>query len=142
MSDRKYSQRGYQDSEKPARERGPQAPPPPKKEGPRGRGLGAPTETVYACPQCSAQLPLATPIEASSTCPKCRAALHSCANCRFFDPSTRFECRQDIPARIANKRAANACEQFDARTVQTHAREAAKGDPKDPRSAFDALFKL
>src|SRR3954469_23084221 len=53
----KYRQRGYKDSEREERgggggaSRGPQAPRE-KKEGPRGRGLGSRTESVFRCHTC------------------------------------------------------------------------------------------
>ena len=49
MSDRKYRQRGYQDDE--PRERSRSTPSSPR-EGPRGRGLGAPTRSVFRCHDC------------------------------------------------------------------------------------------
>jgi|CXWL01.1.fsa_nt_gi hypothetical protein len=151
MSDQKYRQRGYQDSERPAERKSGPAPPRPERDGPRGRGLGAPSETSYSCPQCAHTQPIAVDIGPESVCPKCGAELHCCVNCRFFDTSTRWECRQTLPARIANKRSRNACTLFDARTLQTHARDAGpsggsggsvRRDPKDPRAAWDALFKI
>ena len=52
MSDRKYRQRGYQDSDNrgETRSRGPQGPPPPKKEGPLVRVLGPRIAQVFADP--------------------------------------------------------------------------------------------
>ena len=36
--------------------------------------------------------------------------------CVNFDPSARFECSEQIPARISPKDAANTCELYTART--------------------------
>src|SRR5436309_1247170 len=96
MSDeRKYRHRGYQDSGSGGEERGRSGPQPPreKKEGPRGRGLGAPTETVFRCAACGEKRLLEGEIALDTTCRRCGAPLHSCSNCQHFDTSARWECR-------------------------------------------------
>ena len=142
MSDApKYRQRGYKDSERSEERRGgaPQGPRE-QKEGPRGRGLGAPTETAFRCGSCG-ERQLASEVAADAVCGKCGQPLHTCSNCQHFDTSTRWECRQTIPARIAKKSAANDCALFAAKTVQEFAKD--RDRPRDdPRAAFDALFKL
>jgi hypothetical protein len=148
----KYRQRGYKDSEREERGgggagRGPQGPRE-KKDGPRGRGLGAPTESVFRCAACGEKqfsvLEGVVPEEVApdATCKKCGAALHSCSNCVHFDTSARWECRQAdrIPARVAKKTAANDCPAFTPKRVSEFAKDRDK-PPSDPRAAFDALFK-
>lgn len=141
--DRKYRQRGYQDSGRPQdRPRAPQGPRE-KPEGPRGRGLGAPTETVFRCNACGAQQALSE-VAFEAVCGKCAASLHSCSNCSHFDTSVRWECRQAalIPERIAKKNAANGCASFAPKAVQEFGQDRDKPAAADPRAAFDALFKL
>jgi hypothetical protein len=143
MSDeRKYRQRGYQDSggsgERP---RGPQ-PPREKKEGPRGRGLGAPTETVFRCAACGEKRALAEELPVDATCGRCGADLHSCANCQHFDTGSHWECRQTIPARVARKRDRNDCALFASKAVQEFGQDRDKPAPTDAKAAFDALFKF
>jgi len=141
--DRKYRQRGYQDSGSPSpRSRGPQ-PPREKPEGPRGRGLGAPTETVFRCARCGEKRAIADPIAVDTVCAKCGADLHTCTNCIHFDTAARSECRRhaEIPARVLKKSTRNECPLFAPKTAQ----ELGKGDkpaPGSARAAFDALFKL
>jgi hypothetical protein len=139
MSDRKYRQRGYQDeerSEKPAK-RGPRE----QKEGPRGRGLGAPTRTVFRCAVCGAEVQAAGgTVALDATCSGCGAHLHTCTHCAHFDSSARFECRQPIPERVAGKARRNACAFFEPKQAREISSE--KAEPSDPRAAFDALFKL
>lgn len=144
MSDRKYRHRGYQDGgsyegrtaprERPpevARERG---------LGPRGRGLGAPTATVFRCRACGAKVQLDGELGGEATCRVCGAALRSCANCLYFDTGSPKECRKPVIDRIVNKVQSNSCPEFSPRTVQEFAAETpARG--RDPRAAFDALFK-
>ncbi|HET6855070.1 MAG TPA: hypothetical protein VFH46_22400 [Pyrinomonadaceae bacterium] len=140
MSDRKYRQRGYMDS---AREspREPQRPKPQSKpidrEGPRSPKMMAFGETVK-CSACGAKAP--TNITLESNCPKCNAPLHTCRQCTYFDPGSRFECSsKSIAARIVNKNARNTCELFVPRTVVE--RETSSGAPTDARQAFAKLFK-
>jgi hypothetical protein len=143
----KYRQRGYKDSEREERGsggRGPQGPPREKKDGPRGRGLGAPTESVFRCNACGEKQLSADDIPPEATCRKCGAALHTCSNCLHFDTSARFECRQAevIPGRIPKKTAANPCTVFSPKRVSEFAKDRdTPADPRDPRAAFDALFK-
>ncbi len=153
----KYRNRGYKDSEREERGGGgsstlrPQAPRE-KKDGPRGRGLGARTESVFRCQSCGEKqlsvLSTVSPeeIPPEATCKKCGAALHTCSNCIHFDTSVRWECREweQIPARVAKKTAANDCPRFTPKLVSEFAKDSERGtpgSPNDPRAAFDALFK-
>ena len=140
MSDRKYRQRGYMDSDRQEQRSKPQgAPrsgPPPDREGPRSPRMMAFGETVK-CTACGAKAP--PNISADSSCPKCNADLHTCRQCTYFDPGARFECRKPITAKIVNKNARNTCELFTARTVVE--RETSSGPPTDARQAFAKLFK-
>ncbi len=140
--DRKYRHRGYQSSEEAPAARRTEGPPP-KKDGPRGRGLGAPTETVFRCVACNHKRLIAEPIEVATTCAGCGAPLHSCANCVSFDPGTRFECRRfaELAARVAKKRDRNDCALFEPKTTSEFAAERPAAKPSEARSAFDALFK-
>lgn len=139
MSDRKYSQRGYQEDDERGRSRGADAPRPGRREGPRGRGLGRPTESAFACARCGTRVPLVDPVAVDATCAQCGNDLHTCTNCRHFDTAARFECRQPIPERIPSKAKRNTCELFEPRLAQTF--ESGSDRPDDPHAAFDALFK-
>ena len=136
---RKYSQRGYQDSEGRDDEGRRSGPPSGRREGPRGRGLGAPTESLFQCARCGSRI--VTNVGLETTCSKCGSDLHTCTNCRHFDTSVAKECRELVPARIAGKAKRNTCDLFAARIVKGFAADA---EPKkdDPKAAFDALFDL
>ncbi len=157
--DRKYSQRGYQDSDRngsrPHRngeERKPQGPRPPIDiTGPRLPRL-VQSVTATRCYNCATQIPASTDVGA--LCPKCGAKLHCCKQCAHFEPSTRFQCLKPIPVRIPLKDQANECPLFSPRV--TVARDSSSHAPKmpipnlntiaprtadDARSAFDRLFK-
>ena len=140
MSDRKYGQRGYQDSDRKESRKPQQGPPPPKKEGPRGRGLGAPKTEVFRCRDCGTERPIAAVVVNDSTCHHCGRPLHNCVNCAYFDTSARNECRKDIPMRLPSKTKANTCELY-AQKITVENDGGRSDSPKDPRAAFDALFK-
>lgn len=158
--DRKYRQRGYQDSDRPnggqKRDDRPRPPQGPRTlQDPNGPRLPRLVQSVTAsrCYNCSTALPPGTDFK--GTCPKCNAQLHCCKQCTHFDTSTRFQCRKPIPARIPIKDQANECELFTPRV--TVARDGASTpaaapsstpaslrdirSPNDARAAFDNLFK-
>jgi predicted RNA-binding Zn-ribbon protein involved in translation (DUF1610 family) len=93
---------------------------------------------VVRCAQCGASIEADVGIE--SRCPRCGTDLHACSQCGSFDPGSRFECMQTIPARISPKNAKNSCTLYAART--TVERETTTPRTDDPRKAFDDLFKL
>lgn len=141
MSDRKYNQRGYMQSDResqPKSQSKQQAKPQSEshREGPRSPSMMAFGETLK-CNACGAK---ASPnIDADSSCPKCNADLHTCRQCSYFDPSARLECSKPIVARIMNKNARNTCELFLARIVVE--RQTSSGPPAGAREAFAKLFK-
>jgi hypothetical protein len=73
---------------------------------------------------------------------KCGADLHTCGNCRFFDTTTLWECRENIPVRVSPKHARNECALFQPKVVRDLAADKSRQPvtPDDARKAFDALF--
>jgi hypothetical protein len=163
-ADRKYSQRGYQDSSRPDRRNGNgNGAERPKPQGPRpsiditGPRLPRLVQNVTAarCFNCSTMLPPGT--DFTGTCPKCNAQLHCCKQCAHFEPSTRFQCVKPIPVRIPLKDQKNECALFTPRV--TVARDTLSGgsgngrsaganimaapprNASDAKSAFERLFK-
>jgi hypothetical protein len=145
MSDRKYRQRGYMESDnrehRPSsllRRRDPL-------EAPRGRGLGGPNRRVFRCERCGREQHGLQAVARDSRCTACGADLHSCIHCTHFDPAAFRQCTQPILERIPAKDRANDCSFFTPRWRQ----ESSGGEPDsgrsaggDPRAAFDALFKF
>lgn len=143
--DRKYQQRGYQDSsrgqrgpssgqKRPVEPRDPRLPRDPK--APNMPGF----REVFRCKRCGN---IESPDVASlSKCGKCGVDLHACIQCDSFDPGATFECRQVIPARVSPKDAANSCTKF----APCHTVERETGStpaaPSSNRKAFDDLFKF
>jgi predicted RNA-binding Zn-ribbon protein involved in translation (DUF1610 family) len=142
LSDRKYRQHGYQDSGGGAKKEFEKSAPSPKREntfGPRPINMPG-TRTVSRCAECGALLQnLTDPV---GQCPKCGFDLHACKQCEHFDPSSRFECNQPIPARISPKDKRNDCALYSIRVmVEKETSSKAAQRPNDARAAFDNLFK-
>ena len=160
--DRKYRQRGYQDSD---RDR--QRPSGPRPEGGGGkpeREPGAPagarrissegarnprmmtSRQVARCSRCGTIVD--AEIMSRSKCPKCQVDLRSCIQCVNFDPGATYECAVKIPARVSPKDVANDCQHFSGRTTferETTAAPSQNNNPKEPsgaKKAFDDLFKF
>ena len=138
---RKYRQSGYQESDRSGRsgratKTGRSGRP--KTQGPKGRGLGKPSRSVFRCFRCGADQDLATEVAFAAVCAGCGSDLHSCTNCSYFDSSAPNECRQPISRRIARKSSRNECDHFASKTAQEF--DSDRGGPEDPKSAFDALF--
>jgi hypothetical protein len=147
MSDRKYRQRGYQDDDRDRQPRpqAPRQPPEPgapagarriSQDGPKAINMPGYREVVR-CSQCGH--PVAIAIAADSRCARCGTDLHACAQCMSFDPGSRFECMETVPARITPKNARNSCTLYAARTTVERETTAPKVD--GARKAFDDLFK-
>ena len=147
MSDRKYRQRGYQDDDR-ERPQKPQSRPAPEPGAPAGarrisqdgpRSINMPGyRQVVRCSQCGTIVNAEITLDAR--CLRCGADLHSCSQCTSFDPGSRFECMQTIPARISPKNARNTCALYAPRT--TVERETTTPRTDSARQAFDDLFKF
>ena len=162
MSDRKYSQRGYQDSDrekreprhdsvqrKPVEKFDPRIPRDPK--APNMMGF----KETFRCVRCGHEE--SPDIGSLSKCSKCGTALRACIQCASFDSGSRFECIEKIAVRISPKDETNDCALFSARMKvekETHTAPAppqeSRGDGRSgghsgpsaaARKAFDDLFK-
>ena len=80
-------------------------------------------------------------IATDTSCTSCGDALHSCANCSFFNTGARFECQKPIAKRVESKAKGNDCKFFKPKAVRDLKVETPGGSSNDPRAAFDALFK-
>ncbi len=139
----KYRQPGYQDNRDDERKRegrsGVGGPSPSRKDltfGPRPVNMPG-TRAVSRCAQCGTVLQ-----GAAEKCPKCGFELHSCKQCTYFDPGSRFECMQPVKERIAKKDARNDCSLYEIRvTREKETSTPASLRPNDARAAFENLFK-
>ena len=150
---RKYRQSGYQDDDRNDRDTPTLRPTEEKRErGPRrGYGPREPQKVnmprfrdVLKCARCGTGI--AVPVLFDAQCPKCSSALHSCAQCTWFDTGSRFECGQPVPQRILPKDGRNTCTYFEAtvtveRKTQERQESSPTTTPRNARQAFDDLFK-
>lgn len=146
----KYRQPGYQDNDRePRKEETRKKAPPERKSGPPrwDHALGPKpvnlpgTRVVSRCAQCGTVLQGAAS-SGQGQCPKCGFELHSCKQCTYFDPGSRFECMQPVKERIAKKDARNECTLYEIRvTREKETSTPASLRPNDARAAFENLFK-
>lgn len=155
MSDRKYKHRGYQDgggygsqsgnSGNTQRPREPRLEPPRQRleDAPRGRTAGGFGPDAFKCNKCGQIRHSLGELTTADVCANCGADLHTCGNCRFFDATTLWECRENIPVRVVGKQVRNECSFFQPKIVKDLAADKGKQPqtPDDARKAFDALFK-
>ena len=150
----KYRQKGYRDDEYDDERRGNREQ---QKREPRIPDLGnrhqirslrhaidRETVVVTRCGRCGHQVPtsqLEFTAEAEELkCLKCGTPLRSCRHCKHFDPDARFECREPVAERIADKWATNDCDRFKpVQALDATGRRA--NTTEDARSAFHNLFK-
>jgi len=90
------------------------------------------------CPFCNADLGAVGPVYRSSRCPSCENDLKICWNCRFYDPSAHWECRETVSERVADKDRANFCDGF---RFDPHKGVADLSNKKSAKDAFSSLFK-
>ena len=139
MSDRKYRQPGYMDrGDKPEKRSGEKAPRKENTFGPRPLQMAA-TRSVSRCAQCGTVLQLLS--DEPGQCPKCAFELHSCKQCTYFDPASRFECGQQIPERVPRKDVRNNCTFYAMRVMVEKETSDSAMRVDDARKAFENLFK-
>ena len=149
--DRKYKHKGYQDSGGYSNNRssGDHRPSGPRPESqnkrlegaPRGRTAGGFGPEAFKCNQCGQIRQNLGDMTHDETCVRCGGDMHTCGNCRFFDTTTTWECRENIPARVPGKHARNECTFFQPKIVRDLSADKGKTlSPDDARKAFDALF--
>jgi len=64
------------------------------------------------CYYCGKEISEPRNVGRSSTCPFCGKDLKICRNCTFYDPNAHWECRENIPERVADKERSNFCDYF------------------------------
>jgi len=147
MSDRKYRQHGYQDSDR--RDRGPRPPQQKRPLEPHDPRIPRDPRTpnmpgfkdVFRCARCGHVE--STEVGSMSTCGKCGVPLHACIHCSSFDSGARFECREQIPARVSPKDARNECTLFAPRVnVERETGSTPASTTSSAKKAFDDLFKF
>ena len=142
----KYRQHGYQDDDRDRTPRQPQARKPPEPRDPRlPRDPRVPNmpgfRDVFRCARCGRIE--STDVGSASVCGQCGVPLHACIHCVSFDSGAPFECRQNLPARVSPKDAANTCTLFAPRvSVERETGSTPASTTSSAKKAFDDLFKF
>jgi hypothetical protein len=74
------------------------------------------------------------------SCPQCLGDLRCCLNCEFHDNSRKWECREDISERVADKEKSNFCDYFSINR-KTSKNQGNQISRNDLLNAAEALFK-
>ena len=83
-----------------------------------------------------------TSIYRNSECPVCTTDLHSCLNCKFYDESSHYECKETIAELVKDKERGNFCDYFVEKQYDLNSANSSKNtdDKKSARDAFNSLF--
>jgi predicted RNA-binding Zn-ribbon protein involved in translation (DUF1610 family) len=95
------------------------------------------------CFSCGGALDEIGRVYRNTLCPHCGADVKVCLNCRFYDPSAHWECRETIPEAVREKDRANFCDYFVLREDGSGAPRGRtkEGEKKqEARNSFDSLF--
>lgn len=95
----------------------------------------------FSCFKCAQAIAWSaqTPVSRRDSCPKCGADVRVCLNCRHYDSTSKWECREHISERVADKERANLCDSFQAKETLGGARADSSRDAA--LKAAEALFK-
>jgi hypothetical protein len=74
-------------------------------------------------------------------CPRCDADLHSCRNCRHFDPARHNQCLETQAEWVRDKEASNYCDYFSPGGPSRGSGARSISPADDVRKKFDDLFK-
>lgn len=94
----------------------------------------------FCCAKCGTPYTLTQRLGRKESCPKCDADLHTCHNCRHFDPHSHNECRETQADWVREKARANYCDYFDPRRGKAGA-FGWQSEESKARARFDDLFK-
>ena len=135
---RKYKMKGYLDEDNRDKKK--------KSSSKNDTFIKGRVETKYRrtirCSECSAVVQFIDELKTTDTCKNCRADLHTCRNCKFFDPGAPNECLKKIEERVESKNTRNFCSYFKPKVLVEKAIESKKPSSRDnARKAFEDLFK-
>jgi len=121
---RKYSQAGYMESERDLKPRvvrrakEPGRPRSPLNSVDKGAGrVETKFHLVTRCNNCAAEFQLDGQIQVTDRCKNCGTDLHTCRNCRNFDPAACNQCMKPVASREAAKNQNNLCNYFEAKVL-------------------------
>ncbi len=97
----------------------------------------------FSCWKCGRGIELAPGARVASrdACPQCDADLHSCRNCKFYDPSKNNQCAEPQAEWVREKGAANYCDYFSPNPVLLAQGKRSSSPAENAKKKFDSLFK-
>lgn len=100
-------------------------------------------EKGLICWNCGRPTGITGRVMRSDQCPNCDYDLRCCRGCRHFDPSRRYQCKEQIESYISDKEKNNLCDYFQQRdAMKTAGGISFRTDSKnDRKKSFDDLFK-
>ena len=94
------------------------------------------------CWSCGKPTGIVGKVMRADSCVECLADLRCCRGCRHFDPTRRFQCRENIEHAVVNKEKSNFCDFFQMRDVSKVPGGLSSHAPKeDAKKKFDDLFE-
>ncbi len=95
---------------------------------------------MKCCQHCGRPVPDGTIIGRTTLCEGCGASLHTCDNCRFYEPGAYHDCKEAAEELVADKSRANFCDRFSlAEGTARRTRDARKDEA---RTKAEALFNF
>lgn len=98
--------------------------------------------SIFMCWKCKKNT-VTTSIYRNSECPVCNTDLHSCLNCKFYDESSHYECKETIDELVKDKERQNFCDYFVEKQYDLTSDNSSKSvddAKKSARDAFNSLF--
>lgn len=94
------------------------------------------------CWKCGKPIDNQSFIGRDTVCPSCGNYLRACKNCRFYEPSSHYECHETVDERVSDKESANFCDYFSVKTSFGGNSTSSTSDSKEAkaRNAFNSLF--
>ena len=92
--------------------------------------------TLLFCHACGGEIELIDKVKRADTCEHCGVDLHSCKNCKFYDPYAHNGCRESSTLYEPDKEKANFCTYFLVREGKIEV-----ADKASAMSKLDAMFK-
>ncbi len=99
---------------------------------------------LFHCWKCGERIefPTGSRVGRRDACPQCDADLHSCRNCRFYDPSKPNQCAEPQAEWVRNKEAANLCDCYSPNPTLLARGESPTSEADGAGKKFDSLFNI
>ena len=92
---------------------------------------------MYICYSCKEEIEIYDArVGRQDVCPKCMSYLHTCKNCKFWDPYAHNECIALAKTLIRDRDVANFCSAFQVKRYD----EKPESNTLDAKTKLDSLF--